>query len=128
MRVSFERQVFDLANAVRVRFGKKAFIWSEQIAITARKHSKDMADHDYFAHTNLSGLSPFDRMEDDGIDYRSAAENIAAGQSSAIFAHEGWMNSKGHRVNILSVIEKLGVGVYLGGSYETYYTQNFYTP
>jgi uncharacterized protein YkwD len=128
LRKSFESQVFDLANSVRVRFGKKAFIWSEQIALTARKHSKDMADHDYFAHTNLSGLSPFDRMQDDGINYLSAAENIAEGQSSAIFAHEGWMNSKGHRVNILADIERLGVGVYLGGSYEAYYTQNFFTP
>ena len=128
LRRSFESQVFDLANSVRVRLGKKAFIWSEEIAKTARKHSKDMAISDFFAHTNLSGLSPFDRMDDDGINYSSAAENIAMGQSSAIFAHEGWMNSEGHRENILSDIERLGVGVYLGGSLEAYYTQNFYTP
>jgi uncharacterized protein YkwD len=128
LRISFERQVFDLANSVRVRFGKNALIWSDQIAVTARKHSKDMAAQDYFAHNNVLGLSPFDRMDNDGIKYSRAAENIAAGQTSAIFAHEGWMNSKGHRVNILSDIERLGVGVYFGGSYETYYTQNFYTP
>jgi uncharacterized protein YkwD len=128
LRKSYERQVFDLSNSVRTRFGKKAFVWDDLIANTARKHSKDMADNGYFAHQNLSGKSPFERMDDDGIHYRAAAENIAAGQTSAIFAHEGWMNSIGHRNNILADIEKLGVGVHFGGSYETYYTQNFYTP
>ncbi len=125
---SFEKQMFDLANSVRVRMGKKAFIWSEQVADTARKHSKDMAVNDYFAHDSLSGLSLGDRLKIDGIKFSSAAENLAGGQSSAIFAHEGLMNSEGHRVNILSDMERLGVGVYLGGSYEAYYTQNFFTP
>jgi uncharacterized protein YkwD len=128
LRISFERQSFDLVNSIRVRFGKKALEWNDQIAATARKHSKDMAVRDFFDHDNKSGLSPFDRMDNDGIAYRMASENIAAGQSSAIFAHEGWMNSKGHRDNILLDIQKLGVGVYFGGSYETYYTQNFFTP
>lgn len=128
LRISYERQLLDLANSIRVRFGKKTLEWSDQISVTARKHSKDMAVQDYFEHENLSGLSPFDRMDNDGIEYRLAAENIAAGQTSAIFAHEGWMNSKGHRDNILLDIKRLGVGVYFGGSMEVYYTQNFYTP
>jgi uncharacterized protein YkwD len=128
LRISFERQSFDLVNSIRVRFGKKALEWNDKIAATARKHSKDMAVRDFFDHDNKSGLSPFDRMDNDGIEYQLAAENIAAGQSSAIFAHEGWMNSKGHRDNILLDIQRLGVGVYFGGSYEIYYTQNFFTP
>lgn len=128
LRDSFERQIFDLANAVRVRMGMPAFQWDEKIAVTARKHSEDMAKRNFFSHDNPDGQSPFDRMEADGITFRMAAENIAMGQTSAIFVHEGWMNSLGHRKNILGDCQRLGVGVYLGGTYHTYYTQNFYTP
>ena len=51
----------------------------------------------YFDHTNKENKSPFDRMEEEGINYKNAGENIAAGQSSAIYAHHAWMNSLGHR-------------------------------
>ncbi|WP_372814065.1 CAP-associated domain-containing protein [Paenibacillus sp.] len=125
---AFERQSFDLANAARAKLGYDAFVWSDAASATARKHSQDMADRGYFDHTNRSGLSPFDRMENDGIAYRAAAENIAAGQTSAIFAHHGWMNSEGHRKNLLSDIKRLGVGVAFGGPMNIYYTQNFFTP
>lgn len=125
---AFERQSFDLANAARAKLGFKAFVWSDAASATGRKHSQDMADHSYFDHTSLNGLSPFDRMKNDGIAYRAAAENIAAGQTSAIFAHHGWMNSAGHRKNLLSDIERLGVGVAFGGPMNIYYTQNFFTP
>ena len=128
LRESFERQIFDLANSVRVREGFSPLTWDEKISQTSRKHSEDMAKNSYFNHTSLSNKSPFDRMKDDGIKFIAASENIAAGQTSAIFAHEGWMNSIGHRKNILSKIQRLGVGVYFGGPYEVYYTQKFYTP
>ncbi|MFC5471292.1 CAP-associated domain-containing protein [Cohnella suwonensis] len=129
LRTAYEREAFDLANAVRVRMGMKAFAWDDAVAETARKHSKDMAVNDYFDHQNKQGKSPFDRMEADGISYRAAAENIAAGQTSAIFAHEAWMNSMGHRENLLGDrTTRLGVGVYMGGSMHVYYTQNFYSP
>ncbi|MEW9121958.1 MAG: CAP-associated domain-containing protein [Thermotaleaceae bacterium] len=124
---SFERQVFDLANAIRVRNKLTPFSWDDKVAGTARKHSTDMASNQYFDHTNTRNQSPFDRMKDDGISFSRAAENIAAGQTSAIFAHEGWMNSAGHRTNILGNFGRLGVGVHLGGSFKTYYTQKFYT-
>lgn len=62
------------------------------------------------------------------VSYSTAGENIAAGQQSAIFAHEGWMNSAGHRRNILADFERLGVGVGFGGDMHTYYTENFYSP
>ena len=65
-----------------------------QSAGTARKHSLDMAENDYFSHENKQGKSPFDRMKDDGIRFRGAGENLAYGQSSSIFAHEGLMNSR----------------------------------
>ena len=128
LQQSFERQVFDLSNAIRARNNKPIFLWDEAIAVTARKHSVDMAQNNYFDHTNQRSQSPFDRMKQDGIRYSLAAENIAAGQPSGIFAHEGWMNSLGHRNNILGDCQRLGVGVHFGGSYNTYYTQNFFTP
>ncbi|PZE19616.1 CAP domain-containing protein [Paenibacillus xerothermodurans] len=125
---AYERQSFDLANAARAKLGMSPFAWDDRIAGTARKHSQDMAANDFFDHNNLQGASPFDRMKRDGIKIRAAAENIAAGQTSAIFAHHGWMNSEGHRKNLLSDIKRLGVGVAFGGSMSIYYTQNFYTP
>lgn len=128
LRESFEREVLDLANTVRVREGKKPFEWNDQIADTARKHSADMMKRGFFSHDNPDGQSPFDRMKQDSITYKTAGENIAAGQTSAIFAHENWMNSSGHRKNILSDFELLGVGVSFGGPYQVYYTQNFFTP
>ncbi|QGQ98454.1 copper amine oxidase [Paenibacillus psychroresistens] len=125
---SFERQDFDLVNAVRVRMGHTAFIWADDAAASARKHSVDMGSNGYFAHENLAGKSPFDRMKAEGITYSSAGENIAYGQQSAIFAHEGWMNSEGHRKNILTDFKRLGVGVGLSEKDRVYYTENFYTP
>ncbi|ABN52014.1 MAG TPA: copper amine oxidase [Hungateiclostridium thermocellum] len=128
LRISFEREVFDLANTVRARYGLKPFEWDDEIAKVARAHSEDMVLNNYFSHTNLQGESPFDRMKKAGISYSSAGENIAMGQTEAIFAHEGWMNSQGHRLNILGNFERLGVGVYIGNENEITYTQNFYTP
>ncbi len=128
LKESFDRQVFDLANAIRVRKGLTPFRWDDDASLTAQKHSADMSQNDYFSHMNLKGQSPFERMTSDGIAYRLAAENIACGQTSAIFAHEAWMNSAGHRSNILGDCERLGVGVWFGGDYSLYYTQNFYTP
>jgi len=125
---SYERQLLDLANATRVKFGKKPFEWDETGVKTARKHSKDMADRHFFDHVNPDGKDPFDRMEDDGITYRAAGENIAAGYAWAIDAHEALMNSSGHRKNILGDYEKFSAGVYFGGDFEIYTTTIFYTP
>ncbi|MCY7483691.1 CAP-associated domain-containing protein [Paenibacillus alvei] len=128
LQTSFEQQILDLANAVRVREGMKPLKWNEKAAGTARKHSDDMGLRSFFDHNNPDGKSPFDRLKADGIVYQKAGENIAAGQSSAIFVHENWMNSKGHRSNILGDFSHLGVGVYFGGKSNVYYTQNFVTP
>ena len=128
LRKSMERQIFDLANSTRVRFGLKVLEWNDLVAGTARKHSIDMAANNYFAHKNSDGEMASDRGENDGITYLRYAENIAAGQPNGIYAHEAWMNSLGHRENLLGDVDRLGVGVALGGSYDIYYTQNFYTP
>ncbi|MBB5324225.1 uncharacterized protein YkwD [Anoxybacillus tepidamans] len=129
LRTAYEYQIFDLVNAIRLRNHLPLLSWDAKIASTARKHSEDMVQNGYFSHTNLQGLSPFDRMTRDGISYRTAGENIAYGQFNAIFVHEAWMDSLGHRQNILYPdFQRLGVGVAFSASGQPYYTQNFYTP
>lgn len=128
LRISYEKTIFDLANVFRVSNGKPILAWHEGLANVARKHSKDMAVRSFFDHINPSGYSPFDRILADGIDYSVAAENIAAGYTNAFAAHSGWVNSPGHRENLLRQIDYLGVGIYIGGEYVNYFTQDFITP
>lgn len=126
LKEGFERQLFDLTNAARVAHGEPVLDWDGRTSATAVKHSEDMAKNNYFSHENLSGQSPFDRMAEDGIQFRGAGENLAYGQPSAIFAHEGLMNSLGHRKNILNHdFRLLGVGVAFNGENQPYYTENF---
>lgn len=121
---TYERQVFDLTNVFRQKNGIGLLEWDDLIADTARKHSQDMSKRDYFDHTNPEGQSPFDRMKANGISYSSAAENIASGYDNAFDVYNGWLNSSGHRKNMLNNnLQRLGVGIYDGQ-----YTQNFYTP
>ena len=123
---SYEQQVLDLVNEQRASYGLAPLSYSKELEAVAYAHSKDMAQNNYFIHTNLSGQSPFDRMRSAGISYRSAAENIAAGQKTPQEVVNAWMNSEGHRANILnSSVTKMGVGIYSGGSYGTYWTQLF---
>jgi len=129
LAASYERQIFELANAARVRNGLKALAWDQSAASAARKHSRNMAVQRFFDHIDPDGLSPFDRMKREGIEYSAAGENIAYGQKDALEVHVGWMNSEGHRRNLLNAsYERLGVGVYLNGEGVPYYTQNFYAP
>ncbi|MCR4718039.1 MAG: hypothetical protein K5768_00215 [Firmicutes bacterium] len=123
---SYELQVLNLVNEQRANYGLPALKYSTQLEAVAYSHSKDMAQNNYFSHTNLSGQSPFDRMRLAGISYRSAAENIAAGQRTPQEVVNAWMNSSGHRANILnSSVTEMGVGIYSGGSYGVYWTQLF---
>lgn len=116
-----------IINSERAKRKLSLFSYSKKATSCARSHSLDMRDEDYFAHEDLNNRSPFDRMEEYNINFRSAAENIAAGQSSSIFAHYALMNSSGHRINLLGDYKYIGVGIVLGGSYSVYYTQNFYS-
>lgn len=123
----FEYQLFDLTNASRVNHQLPILSWDQHVKITAQNHSKDMAEHQFFDHTNLKGQSPFDRMNQDNISFLLAGENIAYGQLSSIFAHEGLMNSLGHRKNILLKGYKyLGIGVAFNEDSQPFYTQDFY--
>lgn len=127
LREGFEYQLFDLTNATRENHGLSILSWNERVKETAREHSFDMAENNYFDHQNLQGQSPFDRMQEDQVVFTSAGENLAYGQFSSIFAHEGLMNSLGHRENILrSEYEFLGVGVAFNNDSQPYYTQNFF--
>ncbi|WP_330220455.1 CAP domain-containing protein [Neobacillus mesonae] len=127
LKEGFEYQLFDLTNAARVEHKLSTLTWDEHIRQTARKHSSDMAVNQYFDHTNLKGQSPFDRMKEDHIIFYLAGENLAYGQLSSIFAHEGLMNSLGHRENILRKGYKyLGIGVAFNDKSQPYYTENFY--
>lgn len=127
LQESFENQIVDLTNSVRDKLNLPRMEHSEKASISATKHSKDMGEKNYFDHQNKENESPFDRMKKEDIKYSVAGENIAAGQINAIYAHEAWMNSLGHRKNILGDYDNIGVGVSFGGYYKIYYTQNFYS-
>ena len=120
-----EEQIFDLVNVVRTEYGLPTLQWNEGAATVARGHSLDMLEHHYFDHvSSTTGMDPFERMKKNGIKFRTAGENIAMGYMDAIEVHHGWMNSLGHRKNILHPdFKTLGVGVV-----RNYSTQNFVTP
>ena len=85
-----------------------------------------MAVNRYFSHQSPTYGSPFDMLKKFGVSYRSAGENIAAGQRTPQEVMNAWMNSSGHRANILNKnYTELGVGYYKGGSYGHYWVQTF---
>lgn len=128
LKQGLEQQLFDLTNATRIVHGLNPLTWDDAAHKTTRNHSSDMADNDYFSHTNLAGESPFDRLQADGITFHIAGENLATGQPSSIYAHEGLMNSLGHRENILKEEYKfLAVGVAFNQTNQPFYTENFLT-
>ncbi|WNF35583.1 CAP domain-containing protein [Bacillaceae bacterium IKA-2] len=117
-------QIFEITNQIRKRHQLSLLSWDEVTADVAFLHSKDMKLNEYFSHTSPEHGELTDRLKKQGILYQLAAENIAAKYVDAIAAVEGWLNSEGHRVNMLHEdFTHLGVGVY-----ERYYTQNFITP
>lgn len=118
-------EVTRLVNVERAKVGCTALRVDSRLAAAARLHSIDMATKNYFSHTSLDGRSPWDRIQAQGYTAGSA-ENIAAGQPSAASVVSAWMNSAGHRANILSCSNKaVGVGIGHGGSYRIYWTQDF---
>lgn len=118
-------EVVRLVNVARGAAGCAAVHVNARLATAARLHSADMARQDYFSHTSLDGRTPWDRIRAQGYAYGSA-ENIAAGYPTAAAVMAGWMNSPGHKANILNCSNiALGVGLGRGGSYGTYWTQDF---
>lgn len=125
VNAAYERQILDLVNVSRFRYKLPSLQWNEQAAKVARGHSRDMQANNFFDHISATtGSSPFDRLKQANILYSMAGENIAAGYPDAIEAHESWMNSPGHRKNVLEKeFTQLGVGVIAD-----YFTQAFVTP
>jgi len=124
----FEQQVLALTNAQRTAAGCPTLTWNATLASVARAHSQDMAAKNYFDHNTLTGTTPAQRLTAVGYTYRQMAENIAAGQATPADVMASWMNSAGHKANILNcALTELGVGYATGGTYRTYWTQDFGT-
>jgi uncharacterized protein YkwD len=126
-----EQAVLDLVNAERAKVGCPALVANATLAQVARAHSQDMAAHNYFDHNGLDGSTPFTRMTAAGYRYSAAAENIAAGYATPQDVMTGWMNSAGHRANILNCgLTQIGVGYasLSSSAYGSYWTQDFGTP
>lgn len=115
-----ERAVVSLVNEIRVQYGLAALTIDESLCSYARVKSQDMHDSRYFDHNSPTHGSPFDMMRSFGISYAYAGENIAQGYVSAEAVVDAWMNSAGHRTNILSAdFTSIGVGYVADGGYWT---------
>ena len=120
---SFEQQVVTLVNQQRAANGLAPLTLNIQLSNAARAKSQDMHDNKYFSHTSPTYGSPFDMLKKFGISYRTAGENIAMGYASPEAVVNGWMNSPGHRANILNAsFTQIGVGYVADGNY---WTQEF---
>ena len=121
--------VLKLVNAERAKVGLQPLTLSEKLTNIAYTKAKDMADKGYFSHQSPTYGSPFDMLKQFGVSYSYAGENIAAGQKSAEEVMNSWMNSSGHKANILNKnYTQLGVGFYRGGEYGTEWVQLFIKP
>ena len=115
-----ERAVVSLVNEIRAQYGLSALTLDKSLCRYARVKSQDMQQNGYFSHESPTYGSPFDMMRSFGISYSYAGENIAMGYASAQSVVEAWMNSAGHRANILSAnLASIGVGYVANGGYWT---------
>lgn len=120
---NFEEQVVALVNKQRAANGLQPLTLSTSLSNAARAKSQDMHDKHYFAHESPTYGSPFDMLKSFGISYRSAGENIAMGYATPEAVMNAWMNSSGHRANILNAsYTQIGVGYVADGNY---WTQEF---
>lgn len=116
----YEKEVVRLVNDIRVKNGLNALKINEKLSSVAREKSQNMHDLRYFDHTSPTYGSPFDMMKSFGITYRYAGENIAMGYSTPEAVVNAWMNSPGHRANILKAsYTEIGVGYVSSGNYCT---------
>jgi uncharacterized protein YkwD len=124
-RPAYETQMLELVNRERLKHGLKPLQFDSDLVPVARAHSQDMFSKGYFAHDNLEGKDPFDRMRSAGIRFRAAGENLALAQTVEI-AHVNLMNSPGHRANILNPsFGRVGIGILDGGFYGLMISQEF---
>ena len=122
---SDEQEVFNLINQQRTNNGLAALKIDTEVQRVARIKAQDMVDNNYFSHTSPTYGSPFDMLKSFKVSYSTAGENIA-GNSSNSAAVTAWMNSSGHKANILnSSFNYTGVGVVTGSKYGKIYVQMF---
>lgn len=117
---NFESKVIQLTNAEREKNGLNALESDKPLCGVAQAKSNDMQKKNYFSHTSPTYGSPFDMMRDFGVSYSTAGENIAMGQQTPEQVVQAWMESEGHRKNILNgSFTHIGVGYTEDGSYWT---------
>lgn len=117
---SYAQQVLDLVNRERAIYGLESLRLDDTLSRYAAVKSQDMHDNAYFSHTSPTYGSPFDMMKSFGITYNYAGENIAMGYATPDAVVTAWMNSAGHRANILSSnFTRMGIGYVEDGNYWT---------
>ena len=118
--LAFESEVIRLVNEQRMQNGLKPLTANWELSRVARYKSQDMVDNRYFSHTSPTYGTPFQMMRSFGLNFRTAGENIAYGQRTPQAVVNGWMNSSGHRANILNAsYTQIGVGYVVNGHYWT---------
>ena len=118
-----------MVNKERAAVGLPALKVNNKLAGVAEKKAEDLRNKNYFAHNSPTYGSPFDMMKQFGITYTAAGENIAKGQKTPEAVMNGWMNSPGHRANILnSSFTEIGVGYVTDSNGTTYWVQMFIRP
>lgn len=123
---ALETEVVRLVNAERSKAGQPALTENTELSNVARTKSEDFVNNNYFSHNSPTYGSPFEMLESFGISFTAAAENIASGQKTASEVMNSWMNSSGHRANILSpTYNQIGVGVARDNNGSLYWTQMF---
>lgn len=122
---STQEEILSLVNKERKNQGLSTVELDWQVSRVAQTKSEDMANNNYFSHTSPTYGTPFQMLKSFNISYKTAGENIAKGQKTASSVMNSWMNSSGHKANILgSSYTRLGVGYYIKNG-TTYWTQIF---
>jgi uncharacterized protein YkwD len=125
----FEATVLTLVNDERAKASCPPLTADSRLTQAARAHSADMATRDYFSHDTPEGVSFATRITNAGYRWSGAAENIAAGQKDPAAVMKSWMDSAGHRANILNCgYKNLGVGLAYNAKKTPYWTQDFGSP
>jgi len=127
--IAIETEVVKLVNQQRAKSGLAPLKQNWQLSRVARYKSQDMIDKNYFSHQSPTYGSPFNMMESFGLHFSSAGENIAMGQRTAAEVMNSWMNSPGHKANILNPsYTEIGVGLAKDKNGNCYWTQMFIKP
>ncbi|MGE5628386.1 MAG: SafA/ExsA family spore coat assembly protein [Solirubrobacterales bacterium] len=127
--VAIETEVVKLVNQQRAKAGLQPLKQNWQLSRVARYKSQDMINKNYFSHQSPTYGSPFNMMESFGLHFSAAGENIAMGQQTPAEVMNAWMNSTGHRANILNPsYTEIGVGLAKNKNGTCYWTQMFMKP